>query len=365
MTISTRWIRGAQNFAAAQPLWESLLPPESLDPFRTHAWAKVWLDTVGRDAEPQLLCIGNPPRVILPLAMRRQFGLRRLEMLGHGVSDYQSPLWKKPSQLDLCALGRAIREARASFDHVNLRSLHLSPEQALLLTRELGPGSRLRVHETCPAIRIDSSWDEYLQGRSRSFRKLLRRAGRRSDSYGDMKIQREMPRDEIFEEMLVVERASWKWRKGRSLLRDPGTAQFIRQIVGSEEIDQEIWTLRIDGTLVAYALILLGEGRRLYFLPSFRETFPSTGAHLLAVIIQDTFEQGYNYFDFLQGDEDYKLQWSNTSDQVFEISAGFGAKGGFANVITALHWSASRSTTYRNAWLKVRKAYGQLKSPKA
>jgi CelD/BcsL family acetyltransferase involved in cellulose biosynthesis len=158
-----------------------------------------------------------------------------------------------------------------------------------------------------------------------------------------VQIDREPPSAGVFEEMISVERESWKWERGLSMLREPRTRDFLRAVVLCPEIEQELWTLRVGGELGAFAIVLLGGRCRYYYLPSFRARFHDTGAHLLAEIVQRSFAEGFREVDLLQGDEPYKLVWANAERIVHEIASGHGVRGRAATATLRARWWLARS----------------------
>ena len=345
-TVSLRI--GAQALEQATPLWRRLEAEEDPPPFQTLGWANAWLAHLGDGAEPWLAIAGEPASGLLAMALRRVAGTRVLALLGHGASDYLGALGTARDPAWLEALGRALRRESRRFDLVDFLSLHADEAQRAALVRGLGRGARTRAYERCPLVRIDTSWEDYLKTRSANQRKNAKRLARRVGARGEVAIEREKATPELFEELVEVERASWKWEQGLSSLRDPQRRGFLREILLAGGVRHELWTCRVEGRLAAFAILLLGGRTRYYYLASFREDVPRVGNLLLLALLQESFQTGFAEFDFLQGDEPYKFEWSNSEREVHQlVAAGGGWLGVPALATVRMRWWLARSERLR------------------
>jgi CelD/BcsL family acetyltransferase involved in cellulose biosynthesis len=339
---------GAPALEAAAPLWRRLEAAEDPPPFQTLGWANAWLAHLGGGAQPWLALAGDPPEGLLALALRRVSGLRVLGLLGHGTSDYLGPLGSARDPAWLEALGRRLRSEARRFDLVDLLSLHADAAQRDALARGLGGGARLRAYERCPFVRIDAPWEAYLKSRSANQRKNAKRLARRVGAQGELAIEREKPSPELFEQLVEVERASWKWQHGLASLRDPGRRAFLREILLGGGVRHELWTCRVAGALAAFAIVLLGGRTRYYYLASFREDVPRVGSLLLLQLLEHSFSDGTREFDFLQGDEPYKFEWANAEREAHQlVAAGGGPFALPALAAVRTRWWLARSQRLR------------------
>jgi len=106
----------------------------------------------------------------------------------------------------------------------------------------------------------------------------------------------------------------------------------------------ELWTLRVDRTLGGFAVVFVEGDVRYYYLPSFRARLSDAGSQLLAAVVRDTFDGAFREFDFLRGDEAYKLAWSHRERDVHQIAAAGGTLlGPFALAAVRARWRLARS----------------------
>jgi CelD/BcsL family acetyltransferase involved in cellulose biosynthesis len=273
-----------------------------------------------------------------------------MQLLGHGPSDYLGPVPGHLDESDGAALAAAMTAVRSRFDFAQLRGWASDEAPRRRLIADL-PGRTIdRLYEPCPFIQTTGTWDDFLKARTKKFRANLKRTARRTEQSGAYEIQREAVDARLFEEMIAVERESWKWKDGFAFLRDPKLADFLRSVLLESSVDRELWTLRMAGELAAFALVFPSRRVRHYYLPSFRSRFPDVGSQLLRSIVEDCFSADYEEFDFLQGDEVYKKPWATGSHAVYEVvSGGRAVFGSLAVRSLEARWRLGRSDRLR-AW---------------
>jgi len=329
----------------AWPALEASCSGGAMTPFQRLAWARAWLATVGQRYEPWVLSWGEPCAALLPLARTRRRGLRIVRLLGHGASDYLGSLPLDAPPEAFAAFGERLRAAAGEFDLLDLQSLYADEAQRRALTTALGLSFADRVYERCPVIETIGSWSDYLASRKKKFRANLKRAERRTAEHGTVEIAQEPPTQALFDEMVAVERDSWKWAAGSAFLRDPLHRKLLSSAMAEESMRCETWTLRVDRTLGAFAVIFVEGGVRHYYLPSFRARFSDAGTQLLAAVVQDCFDDPrVREFDFLRGDESYKLAWSQREREVHQlVAAGRTPLGRAALAAVRARWRLAQS----------------------
>lgn len=338
---------GVDALAAAVPLWERLAASDDPPPFQTWGWARTWLEHLGAGGEPWLALVGEPAAGLLPLFLRRVRGLRILSLIGHGTSDYLGPLGAARDPAALFAIGRQLRAHARRFDLVDLLSLHADDAQRGALAQGLAGGARERVYERCPYVRVEGSWEQYLATRSTRQRKHIKQFTRRLDD-AKLVVASEPATAALFEELVEVERSSWKWDQGLSALRDPRRRAFLRELLTGQRVRHELWTCRENARLDAFAIVLRAARTRYYYLPTHRTAAPGVGNLLLLALLRDSFQTGVAEFDFLQGDEAYKAKWANAERTAHQlVAAGGGWLGAPALAAVRGRWWLARSPRLR------------------
>jgi CelD/BcsL family acetyltransferase involved in cellulose biosynthesis len=318
--VSVDLVVGAEGLEHLTPNWTAL--EEAVQPtvFQTQAWARIWLRHFGKEAQPWILVTGSPPTALLALVLKRSGPVRVLRLLGHGLSDYPGALARDEDPERWEAWGRRLRQEAHRFDLVHFGALLASEAERAAFARGMGARAASRLYERCPVIETDLPWEEFLRARSKKFRKNIRQRENHMSRLG-AQVARETPTADLFEEVLEVEREAWKWQHGLSYTRNSSRRDFLRDLMLSGEVRHEFWTCRVNGELVAFALVFPTRHRRIDYLSSFRVRFNGVGAFLLSEMVRESCGSEFEEVDLGQGDEAYKLFWSTRERCVFEVVA--------------------------------------------
>lgn len=334
-------LRGRQAIFESAEWWQRLdaSPHARVGPFQRRAWALAWLATFGEDCDPWILAAGDPVISLLPLVLTRRRGLRVIQFLGHGVSDYLGAVPLDAPTEVYRAFGVALSRELPHYDLIDLQSLYASEDRRRALAEGVGRRSIERVYEVCPLISTEGCWPGYLASRRKRFRANLRRAHRRLCRRHEVAVRREPASAPLLSEMTSVERESWKWTNGSSFLRDDRARAFLAAVLLGDAVPHEVWTIRLSGELAGFAVVFTANGIRHYYLPSFRERYSDAGTLLLAHIVRESFDGNWREVDLLRGDEAYKLAWAHETRPVYElVFAGRSLRGHAALAATRLRW---------------------------
>jgi hypothetical protein len=126
------------------------------------------------------------------------------------------------------------------------------------------------------------------------------------------------PEGSLFGELLDLSRRSWKGDRGVAIATMPNMQGFFAALTrrASELGWLSVWTLRLDGRLVAMEYQLRHDGRvnalRADFDPALREVSP--GSALNFAVARALFERGgVHEYDMGPGLNEYKLRWATDS----------------------------------------------------
>ncbi len=205
-----------------------------------------------------------------------------------------------------------------------------------------------------PYIVTEGSWDEFLSGHSR--RRQLRKAERRLGAKGSVSFEvvDSGPRLEpSLEEGLAVENTGWKAEAGTSILSQPATAQFYRELAdwaaGRGEL--RLWFLRVDGRAIAFAYCLEANGvhyqLKTGFDPEYRNFGP--GVLLTQEKVKHAFEQGVGRYEFLGAADNHKLDWTDRCHELSRVQGFSHTPGGIAG---AALWRLGRPMAKRAVELR-------------
>lgn len=165
-------------------------------------------------------------------------------------------------------------------------------------------GISVEKKDLCPLLTLPLTWDDYLYRLDGKSRHELRRKMRR--------INGAAMRDVKSADIDVLFRLMSKSDVGKDGFLTPGIMAFLREL--TELFGQKGWlrlrVLIFEQNPVGMILAFARKGRvylyNMGFDPLYRQLSP--GIMTVALDIQSAISEGYEYYDFLRGDEDYKYR---------------------------------------------------------
>jgi len=294
--------------------------------FLTWQWQAEWASAFASDRPLQILTVSAADGSLVGLLPLYEDTPDRLRILGGmdvsvyldviAAAGYEEEVWQ------------ALLQHRAAHGtDWDLHAVRAASPTAALLPR-LAPSWGLRaltlVEERCPVLALSRTWDDYLAALSGKHRHELRRKVRR--------LERELPGtvvvshdavdgwDEALGRFLALHRQS---RIGKARFMDERMERFFRSVTrGLARAGwARLWFLEWQGVPIASFLCLEHGGRvGLYnsgFDPAHARLAP--GIVLLAHVIRDAIERGVPVFDFLRGEEPYKLDFGPTPENLLNV----------------------------------------------
>jgi CelD/BcsL family acetyltransferase involved in cellulose biosynthesis len=310
--------------------WNGLLDRSAAPSvFLTWTWQTEWARAFAPDHPLQVLAVTDDDGGLAGLLPLYEDGPERLRVLGGvDVSDYLDLIAPAGSEEDVWqALLQHRAAQRVEWD---LHAVRAASPTAEILPR-IAPSWGLRVvadvEERCPVLALPATWDEYLARLSGKDRHELKRKMR--------KLERELPAitvsahagadgwDEALGRFLTLHRLS---KVGKARFMDDGMERFFRDATRALAAAgwARLWFLEWEGKAVASFLCLEYAGTvGLYnsgFDPAQARLAP--GIVLLAHVIGDAITRGIPTFDFLRGEEHYKLGFGPVLEDLFSVRIG-------------------------------------------
>ena len=315
--------------------WNALLGRAPTDcVFYTWEWHKTWWNAYQPGELLILTCRNNDKLVgIAPLFITESARGKSTQIIGCvDVTDYLDFIIDRDHvHTTLAAFAEFLYDQRASIGLLDLCNIPAdSPTRQLLpgLLAERGFAVEVEQQEVCPVISLPGDWRSYLASLDKKQRHEVRRKIRRiqgSEREVDWYIvngQHDLS-GEI--DTFVRLMAASDPEKER-FLQDAGNQRFFRAIV---PLMQERGWLQLNFLTVdeapaaSYINFLYGDRVMVYNSGHAHQTYGdlSPGIVLLAYNIRHAIEQGYQYYDFLRGDEAYKYRMGGRDTAVMNIRA--------------------------------------------
>lgn len=340
--LAVRVVTDPVQFAAMRPAWNAI---DAASPcprlFLQHEWFDAAWQWRRQVAQLHLMCLLRDDELVAVLPLVRE----EVERRGHRIRELSFLTVPDTQACDLIvaavergaavkALTAELLRRKSEWDVVRLGYL---PPGSIVATslREAfakrGVATRLDQGGGNAYVRLDSSWDVYYAGRSRSLKKANNLAANRLKKAGELRIDWLEPRsggphglDETLDLVIAISAASWKRHTGNSL-DNPGPSGFIRRLstLAQERGWLSVWTLTLDGRPLAMEYQLVADGRVFALRSDFDAAFDelSPGSHLNRHLLERLFGRGLSRYCMGPGDNAYKQRWADGSEPVSELSA--------------------------------------------
>jgi CelD/BcsL family acetyltransferase involved in cellulose biosynthesis len=246
---------------------------------------------------------------------------RVIEPVGARVTDYCMPLLHRehntPEVLKLL-LQQAIRQ-------LDVQSILLLPKvpaaaehAATLAAFAARHGLLLQSYgRSCPAMALPATYDELELRWSNSHRGDVRRQIRRLRRAGTLKLVTARSRPELEEflpRLCAMHAENWQARTGFSDLRSGPMAAFLATLAARLPLEMIAASeLRLNSVAIAMHFGFRERNSLLWYKPTFSFAWANyaPGKVHVALAAQNAIATGLDKFDFIQGNEPFKRQWSD------------------------------------------------------
>jgi CelD/BcsL family acetyltransferase involved in cellulose biosynthesis len=326
------WIRDEPTLEHLVESWRDLAETAHA-PYALPDWMLAWW----RNAAPS----GSEIRVLVlrdrgsiagigPFFVDRRFGLRRLRVLGAGVSSAPTVIARDGAYE---ALARAVLESFADRSLADVLLLEGVPEaDPWFVQMRVGvPGARslARVQgwtQASPGLSLEPiGYDEWFGQKGSKFRSRIRRGERQLAALGG-RHSLATSRKEIqlaLEQFESLHDRRWQDRGGSGVLSH-GVRAMIREFADRSPQNLRVWTTEAEGRPLSVQVYLVAGGTVCHWLGGLddRETALHPGAGVLGLhrAIEHAWESGDRYFDFGAGEQAHKYRFADT-ESVLEYGA--------------------------------------------
>jgi CelD/BcsL family acetyltransferase involved in cellulose biosynthesis len=324
-------IRADRDWEALAKVWDGLLlavPDHTV--FQSYEYQRLWWRHFGGDSELfiVLLVRNREIRGIAPLRIEtiKQYGrwLRRLAFIGSRWEvDRPRFLFVPGEERPLTRALVAFLRARA--EKWDCCDFHEQPtgSDGLAALEEAFRSAGCLVARTrdsdCAYLALTGTWTEFLAGKSQTFRKNIKTAGRRLRAAGEVSYQVYDTLPEVLEQLEVyrgIEARSWKSGEGVGIARNADYFEFYREMA-ERFAPQRAFVIRIlsvGGRPVAgtFGLSYDGVFYSLQIAHDAEFSRSSPGTYLEALEMEQCFREGFREYEFLGGFLNNKSRWTST-----------------------------------------------------
>jgi CelD/BcsL family acetyltransferase involved in cellulose biosynthesis len=244
---------------------------------------------------------------IIPCFLHEWNEARQITLIGTGISDYLEPAIKPERADEIVALIRSHLDSTSDWDVCRWQDLSFNTPLKRLASEMTGDSQ-------CTAIPLDGSFEAYWNARAGSLRQNVRRDRAKAEARG--KIQFDVTTEasaELLDTLIEMHRARWQRQGQPGMIDANGSAEFLRDVAREFAARDllRIFSIRFDEKLAAVIFGFSYRKRMSNYMTAFdpeHERF-GFGRTLLYEALRYSFQNGYNTWDFLRGDEPYKHWW--------------------------------------------------------
>lgn len=311
--------------------------------------------------DDQLICIA-------PLSFEREGFWTRIRSLGSGHTDYEvAVVSDNPSKASLSLLDYL--KSLNGWDYLSLWDLPESDAFLAAIRHMDSPNVVIERGRTSPYMDLTNGFDMLWSQLPKSLRMDTERQLRRLAKLGEVSFQKLVDPQEIkkgLETLFDLHVRRWLDRGGHSQFERASKRQFFRRLASrlNDAGMLDFRVLCVGGKTAAIHYGFVYGKRFWYYLPTFDTEFYtySVGRILLMKLIQAACDEGLSTFDFLVGQEEYKLNWPVILMQTFNVYIYNHTIGGSA----ARFWNhmvkpVVKSSDLLRAWAEKVQSYREQK----
>jgi CelD/BcsL family acetyltransferase involved in cellulose biosynthesis len=303
----------------------------------THEWVSACWEIFGRRQRLSLMTVTEGDKItgIAPLAVATVMGragcaLRKLTFVGDGLTDYHDLLIAEERREEtLRVLVERLVRDQEHWDAIHFRNVRGdSPNLPILrnLLRDSPFTVVERINIRSPYIPIEGRWTDYYTALGKNVRSDVRRRQNGLARMGKAEFLRLHDIDDVAATLDIIKAIHVKCRRARgetSWYLDERRYRLVSLILQrfSERRWLDLVFLKLNDRVIAYYLGFRYNNIVHFwntgYDPEFSEVSP--GKLLLRYWIEDSFAGAYREFDFMVGEEPYKLQWARQTRPNYEL----------------------------------------------
>jgi len=336
-SVNISVISDPEKFYLLNEEWNRLLKNSKNDTvFLRWEWLYNWWQVYGKGAcRLFIIVVHDNGRLIgiAPFYIKKYLGFfREINFLGSNIvcSDYLDFILLKGSEKFIISLICSFLEQHKKAWDVLVFSDIPSVSSRIDLIESFFMKYRIVINKkytTCPYIKLNSPWDKVYNSYTSILKNTIKRKSKKfekNDDSGFVEIKPGEKLESYFPEFLHLNKLSLEKREIRSPFYKKDFLAFHEKII-SELLDKgmvKFYFLKKDGKYIAGIYILFYESKYYYYQSGFDPVYEkeSPGTLLFHYCIKAAHENGAKEFDFLQGDEPYKLNWTKNKRTNMKIT---------------------------------------------
>ena len=321
--FTTRILRSPDEFRSILNDWKDLFvrSPHGT-PFQHPTWLLSWMeafnprDLLGIEVRERDRLIG-----LAPLLIYTRDGERVLAFAGGGVSDYLSLLAEAGRESRI--IEAVLQKAQSIPDWTLCDLTDLSDDSPLLQWSFLR--KHAQEHDVCYVLPLPHTPEQLVESLTKRQWANLRnaRARTRREAENTVELAKAATAQQFLEDLFRLHRNRWSELGHDGVLNDPRVWHFHRSVVPALFDDGllRLYRMRLGDNTIAAIYSFVHRDTFFCYLQGFDPEYShlSPGTQLMFAVIEDAVRLGMRRFDFLRGEEAYKLHWRPRGEPTYRI----------------------------------------------
>jgi len=310
--------------------------------FQDYEWLLHWHATFSDYLKTKLCIIviykNDNVISILPLCINNRNKVNVLEWIGIGVSDYLQPIVKNKEIITKYDYDFIFNKLVKEYKYIDLIQLTNLPEKVGSYENCLVKSYNCKKISSSYKINIDSNFNDYIK-KNKSINKSVKDLIRLENNFNKkspikyVEYKNYEMRHAATNEMISLKEKQYNTTGVNNIFVNKLFKNFYLGLLLLNNFQEKIHvsSLTFENNIVAVHFGLKDQLNYYYLMPAYNEKWKksSPGGILMKKIIEKSFEHKFKKFDFLPGNEKYKIKWSNNKVNIYEYITPISTKGFF------------------------------------
>ena len=324
-----------------EKIWKNLEEKNKLMIFKTLKWNRAWIkiNNLEKNIKIFIINVNNETVGIFPFYEKKIFKSKIIQWIGFDTSDYLGPIIDanfKPTQVEFNNLWKNILDQLKN--ETDLILLDKLINKSFTFLNPLTEYLYCQKYDTTYGINL-KEWENILLRKNRSLQKI-RWSKRKLESLGKIEFVESLEdlkeKKKIIDQLILWKKES---KKNYRFLKS-FSGSFYLNFINSDDV--QISGLKLNNNYIALSFGLKFDDNYFYLVPSYKSEKNiirySPGKILMIELINFFHKKKFKYFDFCNGNEKYKQEWSDNKIDVKVYIESLSIKGFFLKLFYKLRY---------------------------
>lgn len=355
-------------------IWNKCKTDSNSTIFQEYNWLLNWYNSFGKYFKTKL-CITAIYKeeniiCIMPLCINTKKNIKILEWIGGGVSDYHLPIIKDLKENEKLDYNLIFKNLLSKNFDIDLIQLTNQPEKIHNIKNPLVKFFKNELISTSYHIDVNMQWDNFIK-ENKSVKKQLRDLKRLERNLGAkgsldyIEYSSIKEKIKVTKEMIFLKEKQYNVSGVKNIFNNKTFQDFYLNLLECQSFNKymHISSLSLDGDTIAVHYGLKDQFSYYYLMPAYSESWKtfSPGAILMQKLIKSSFEKFPFKFDFLPGNETYKIKWSNKKIGIYEYNQPISMKGYLYFIFLKIRNYLRKSDKIKNIIYFIKRRYNNYR----